>query len=134
MNQIKRQERKKEKKNEDACLEPCMTGTAEKSGSQWVVANKESVQDSLKYWKKAKCLITCDMINLKIFRKKTQRWQPFNFNYWLSFGKILEVNDLKSNDYDPGGDVGLSNLDNHMATEWAMCELVYLHYLTESLQ
>lgn len=35
-----------------------------------VTADKRQGQESLKFWKKAKCLINDDKINLDIFRKK----------------------------------------------------------------
>lgn len=43
----------------------------EKTGLQGVIADKGLGQDSLKYQRKAKCLIKCDMISFEIFRKKS---------------------------------------------------------------
>lgn len=43
----------------------------EKTGLQRGMADKGLGQDSLKYQRKAKYLIKCDMISLETFRKKT---------------------------------------------------------------
>lgn len=45
----------------------------ERTGLHGVMADKGPGQGSLKYQRKAKCLIYCDMISLEIFRKKKKK-------------------------------------------------------------
>lgn len=54
-----------------------------RTGLLWVMADKGLGQDSLKYWREAKCLLKGDRISLEIFRKKkVHKMAVFQIQLW----------------------------------------------------